>query len=250
MGAKKRTEIGNLAVVTGAGSGIGLATALRLAAGGAHVVCADLGDRGALAVAAIEDAGGTGEHAALDVARREDWSVLADRLHEHPLALTALVNNAGITRDSTLLKMTDAQFDSVIGVHLKGAWLGCQMMIPLMKDAGGGAIVNVSSTGRHGSFGQTNYAAAKAGIVGLTRTVALETARYGIRCNAVAPGAVNTPMLENVPERTKQAWLDSIALGRFAEPIEIANTIAFLLSPDSSYVTGHILDVTGLEQHP
>ncbi|UOQ56728.1 SDR family oxidoreductase [Leucobacter allii] len=244
MSAEART-----AVVTGAGSGIGLATATRLAADGHHVICADLGARGDRTAEAIRAAGGSAAGATLDVASDRSWTALADALREHGARLGALVNNAGVTRDRTLLKMSEEEFDTVIGVHLKGSWLGCRAMLPLLREHRGSAIVNVSSTGRHGSFGQSNYAAAKAGIVGLTKTIAIEAARYGVRCNAVAPGAVNTPMLASVPEETKRQWLDGIPLGRFAEPEEIASAISFLISEDASYVTGHVLDVNGSEHH-
>src|SRR5690606_15744658 len=118
-----------------------------------------------------------------------------------------------------------------------------------MRAGGCGAIVNISSSNRHGAFGQTNYSAAKAGIVGLTKAVAAEQAKYGIRCNAVAPGAINTPMIGDVPDRVRQQWMESIALGRLGEPAEIASAIAFLLSDAASYITAALLDVNGGEQH-
>lgn len=239
----------DVSVVTGAGSGIGLATAIRLGADGYHVICADLGARGDAARDVITKRGGSAETVALNVASRDDWIALANLLRERSDSLRALVNNAGVTRDRTMLKMSDDEFDTVISIHLKGSWLGCQLLLPLLRETQGAAIVNISSTGRHGAFGQTNYSSAKAGIVGLTKAVAIEAARYNVRCNAVAPGAVKTPMLEDVPESTKEKWLESIPLGRFAEPEEIAGAISFLLSSDASFITGHVLDVNGLEHH-
>jgi 3-oxoacyl-[acyl-carrier protein] reductase len=201
------------------------------------VVCADKNLAGAQAVAA-EVAGAAVEH---DVAERSSWEALMATVG----GVDILVNNAGVTRDRSLLKMTDDEWQTVIDIHLKGMWLGCQHVIPSMRERGGGAIVNLSSEARHGAFGQANYSAAKAGIVGLTRTVAIEHARHGVRCNAVAPGAVDTPMTQAVPQEVKDTWIPNIPLRRFAEPPEIAAAIAFLVSDDASYVTGQCLGVDG-----
>lgn len=228
---------GRTAIVTGAGSGIGAATARRLAAEGAAVVCADIDADSAAAIA--DEVGGVARH--LDVADRRSWEALVAAT----ATIDILVNNAGVTRDRSLLKMTDDEWQTVIDIHLKGMWLGCQHVVPPIRERGGGAIVNLSSEARRGAFGQANYSAAKAGIVGLTRTVAIEHARHGIRCNAVAPGAVDTPMTRAVPAAVREAWLPNIPLGRFAEAAEIAAVIVFLVSDDASYVTGQCLGVDG-----
>ncbi len=239
-------HVGRRYLVTGAGSGIGRATARLLAEHGAAVVAADLDADGARATVAGLDEATVVE---LDVSSRESWEEAARIVADLPGGLHGLVNNAGITRDRSLGKMSDAEWHSVIDVHLRGAWLGAQTLAPVLSEADSPAIVNLSSSGRHGSFGQTNYAAAKAGVVGLTKTLALELARHGVRCNAVAPGAVDTPMLADVPDSVKARWMDSIALGRLGRPEEIAEAIAFLLSPSASYVTAHVLDVNGGETH-
>jgi len=232
-------------IVTGAAQGIGKATALRLNEEGATVVVADRNGDGAEATAAeIAARGGRSLAVLIDVAERASWEACIARVVETFGRIDGLVNNAGVTRDSSLLKMTDEAWQTVIDVNLRGAWLGCQLTIPHMKE-NGGAIVNLSSESRWGAFGQSNYAAAKAGLVGLTRTVAFEHARHRIRANAVAPGTVSTAMVDAVPAHIRKGWLENIPMRREADPSEIASVIAFLLSDDASYVTGQILGVNG-----
>lgn len=233
-------------IVTGGASGIGRATVEHLAAHGAAVVIADVND------SAIEELRGSlekdghrvsGHH--LDVTSRDDWERLVDATLSTWGGISGLVNNAGITRDRSLLKMTDSEWATVLDVNLRGLWLGCQYVIPHMKEAGGGSIVNLSSESRDGAFGQANYASAKAGVVGLTKTVAVEHSRHGIRCNAIAPGTIETAMLADVPAEVKESWLPRIPLARLGKPEEVARTIAFLISEDSSYITGQVIGVDG-----
>jgi 3-oxoacyl-[acyl-carrier protein] reductase len=233
-------------VVTGAGSGIGRATALAVAAEGGTVVVADVNLDSASSVKnEVETAGGRALAVHLDVTKRPSWEVAVSEVVDRLGGINALVNNAGITRDRSLLRMTDDDWRTAIEVNLTGTWLGCQHVVPHLKAAGGGSIVNISSESRHGEFGQSNYAAAKAGVVGLTRTVALEHARHGVRCNAIAPGSIETPMVLAVPEEIRDGWLRDIPLGRIGMPAEVARAIVFLISEDSSYITGQVLAVDG-----
>ncbi len=241
----KRLE-GKTALVTGAAGGIGSAIAQRFAEEGAGVACTDLDLAGAEAVVErIRAAGGQAIAVEHDVSRRDSWEAAVARTLEAFGALDILVNNAGITRDRTLLKMSDEEWQAVIDVHLRGTFLGCQHGLAAMRDRGWGRIVNLSSISALGSYGQTNYSAAKAGIIGVTRTVALEGARYGVLVNAIAPGGVDTPMLRGIGEELFEQGREAVPLRRYAEPGEIAAVAAFLASDDASYVTGQVIHADG-----
>lgn len=232
-------------IVTGGAQGIGKSTAERLSEEGATVVVADRNIEGAQQVAKSLEANGTKAISVpLDVAERESWNQCVSTVVETLGTIDGLVNNAGVTRDRSLLKMTDDEWNTVIDIHLRGAWLGCQAVIPHMAKKGG-SIVNISSDARWGAFGQSNYSAAKSGLVGLTRTIVIEQSRNNVRVNAVAPGPVLTPMVEAVPEEVRKGWLANIPLKREAKPEEVASVIAFLLSDDASYVTGQVVGING-----
>jgi 3-oxoacyl-[acyl-carrier protein] reductase len=237
-----------VAVITGGARGIGYAIATTLHEHGAHVVIADLDLAATAAQKLTTDshgpAGATGVRC--DVTDEDDVRALVESTVTQHGGLHVFVNNAGITRDKTLLKMTSEQFRSVIDVHLYGAWLGTKYAAEAMRPNQRGAIVNISSiSGKVGMFGQTNYSAAKAGMVGLTKASAKELARDGIRVNAIQPGLIRTAMTESVPADVYAAKLAEIPLGRAGEPAEIGSAVLFLASDLSSYITGIVVEVAG-----
>jgi 3-oxoacyl-[acyl-carrier protein] reductase len=240
---------GKTAVVTGGAQGLGYAIAAKFVSEGAHVVLGDL-DLAATEAAAKQLGGNSEGPFAVavrsDVTTSDDVDALVTAAVERFGGLDIMVNNAGITRDATLRKMTEEQFDQVIAVHLKGTWLGLKAAAAIMRENKRGAIVNMSSiSGKVGLVGQTNYSAAKAGIVGMTKAAAKELAHLGVRVNAIQPGLIRSAMTEAMPQHIWDQKLAEVPMGRAGEPEEVAKVALFLASDLSSYMTGTVLEVTG-----
>ncbi|MEM6107520.1 3-oxoacyl-ACP reductase FabG [Mycobacterium sp. 050272] len=233
------------AVITGGAQGIGYAIAEAFATEGARVVLADLD--GAIAAAAAKV---LGSDLAVGVACNVVSAVEVERALETAVttfgSLDVMVNNAGIPRDASMRTMTEEQFDQVIAVHLKGCWNGTRLAAARMREQKSGAIVNISSlSGKVGMAGQTNYSAAKAGIVGLTKAAAKEVAHHGVRVNAIQPGLIRTAMTEAMPQKVWDQKMAEIPMGRAGEPAEVAAVALFYASSLSSYMTGTVAEVTG-----
>ncbi len=240
---------GKTALVTGGASGIGAATARRLAAEGARVAVCDVNEDGAREVAGELDGLGL----PMDVTDVESVNAAVEAASGQLGPVDVLVNNAGTDLFSFFVKTDPGLWDFVLGVNLRGVLAVTHAVLPGMQERRTGAIVNVSSeAGRVGSQGSAVYSAAKAGVIGFTKAIAREAARYRVRCNAVAPGPIETPLLNAAPkvlgeigERLKQGMVDQTQLGRSGEPEEVAAAIAFLASEDASYITGQTLNVSG-----
>jgi 3-oxoacyl-[acyl-carrier protein] reductase len=243
----ERSFSGKVALVTGASRGIGRAIALALAGGGATVIVGARSMKAAgRTVDEIVNGGGSAHALALDIA--DDRSVdaaMAEVLREHA-TIPLLVNNAGITRDNLLLRMKKEDWDEVIGTNLSGIYRICRQMVPSMVKARYGRIVNVTSVvARSGNPGQANYAAAKAGTEGFTRSLARELASRNITVNCVAPGFIETDMTENLTEAQREALLVQVPMKRLGRPEDVAAGVAYLLSENASFVTGITLDING-----
>jgi 3-oxoacyl-[acyl-carrier protein] reductase len=237
---------GKTAIVTGGAQGIGLAIARLFVQEGARVVIGDLNaDANDKAVAELG-----GESVArgvvCDVTQADQVAGLVQAAVDAFGSLDVMVNNAGITRDATMRKMTEEQFDQVITVHLKGCWNGTRLAAAWLREHGGGSIINISSiSGKVGMVGQTNYSAAKAGIVGLSKAAAKEVAHLGVRVNVVQPGLIRSAMTEAMPQHAWDQKMTEIPMGRAGEPDEVAKVVLFYASDLSSYMTGTVAEVTG-----
>jgi 3-oxoacyl-[acyl-carrier protein] reductase len=238
---------GRIALVTGAAQGIGRACALELAKAGATLAVADINEaKLALVVGEIEALGVTAAAFRIDVSNEESINAGAKAVLERFGKVEILVNNAGITRDSLMMSMKRADWDLVLNINLTGAFLLTQALLrPMIKNRWGRIVNMASVVGRAGQAGQVNYAASKAGLIGLTRSLAREVASRGINVNAVAPGYIETPMTAVLDEKVSAAMLATIPLGRRGTDLDIARAVKFLVSEDSSYITGHVLDVNG-----
>jgi 3-oxoacyl-[acyl-carrier protein] reductase len=236
---------GEIALVTGASRGIGAAIADELAAQGATVIGTATSESGAKAIADRLAANG-GHGRVLDVANAESIDTLIDGIAKDIGAISILVNNAGITRDNLLMRMKDEDWQAILDTNLTSVYRTSKAVMRAMMKARKGRIINIASVvGVTGNAGQTNYAAAKAGIIAFSKSLAKEIGSRGVTVNVVAPGYIATDMTKDLPEDAKQALMNQIALGRLGEPADIAHAVAFLAGPAAAYITGETLHVNG-----
>jgi len=234
-----------VALVTGGGRGIGLAIAEALAEGGARVAVVDVDEEGARAAAAgLPGKGHAGYRA--DVTQATEVQEVVQAVEEQIGPITILVNNAGITRDNLLLRMSEEEWDQVLSVNLKGAFNATKGVARGMMKRRQGAIVNIASViGRMGNAGQANYAASKAGLIGLTKSVAREFANRGVRCNAIAPGFIQTEMTAKLKPEVIEGLKGQIPMGTLGDPEDVARVVRFLVGPGAAYITGQVIGVDG-----
>ncbi|MFG6448571.1 3-oxoacyl-ACP reductase FabG [Roseateles sp. BYS180W] len=238
---------GKTAIITGAAQGIGLATALKFADEGAQLVLCDVRQEGVdAAVQACQARGARALGVVLSVTERAQLDAMVQATLAEFGRIDVLVNNAGITRDARLQKMSLEQFDAVIDVNLRGIFHATQAVLATMSEQGSGVVLNASSVvAQRGNFGQTNYVATKAAVEGITKTWARELGPQGIRVNAVSPGFVATSIIDTVPEKVLNGLREQVPLKRIGKPEEVANAYAFLASDEASYINGAVLEVSG-----
>ncbi len=247
-GAAQRLK-DKVSIVTGGAQGIGLATARKFAAEGAIVAIADVKQEAV--DAAVDEvrkalAGARVAGYRVDVTSRADIDAMVVALKARHGRIDVLVNNAGITLDARLQKMTEAQFDKVIAVNLKGTYNCAQAVVDTMVEQGGGVILNASSVvGIYGNFGQSNYAASKFGVIGFAKTWARELGPKGIRANAICPGFIATPILHTIPDKVMAQMVDRVPMKRLGQPEEVANLYAWLASDEASYINGAVIEIAG-----
>ena len=236
-----------VAIITGAGRGIGQATALKFAREGAKVVVCDLTQESiAETLALCEQAGAQTLGCVANVTDMKSLQAMVQATLAKFGRIDCLVNNAGIVADAQMKNMTDDQFDKVIAVNLKGVFNATKAVVDTMLAQQSGVILNSSSiVGLYGNFGQTNYAAAKFGVIGMAKTWARELGRKGIRSNAVCPGFISTSILATIPEKVINALEEKVPMGRLGKPEDVANTFAFLASDEASYINGAVIEVSG-----
>lgn len=233
-----------IALITGAASGIGLETARKFMKEGAIIAACDYNEDSLKK--AQSELGDNYKIYKMDVSKHDEVKLVVDRIVKELGRIDILINNAGITKDNFLVRMSEADFDAVISINLKGVYNVTQAVVPHMMNQRNGVILNASSVvGIYGNIGQTNYAASKAGLIGMTKTWSKELARYNIRVNAVAPGYISTPMTENLSEKVKDLVKEKTALGRMGEASDVANAYLFLSSDEAGYITGQVLGIDG-----
>ncbi len=236
-----------VAIITGAGSGIGKETALLFAREGAKVIVADINEiNGRETVAEIKNTGGEGFFVKLDISNNQQSRQMVMETLQKYGKIDVLINNGGIVQDALISKMTEEQWDRVININLKGAFNCIQAVVESMAGQGSGVIINTSSVvGLYGNIGQANYSAAKAGLIGLTKTLAKELGKKGIRINAVAPGFIMTPMTSNVPEKILEVMKEKTPLRRLGKAEDVAHAYLYLASDEANFVNGAVLSVDG-----
>jgi 3-oxoacyl-[acyl-carrier protein] reductase len=236
-----------VSIITGSGSGIGHATAVKFAREGAKVAVCDINEKAAHHVAKeINDSGGEAIHFHVDVTDKDSIALMVEGVMAKWGRIDTLVNNAGIVQDAQLKKMTEEQFDDVIDVNLKGVYNCTKAVVDIMLEQHSGCILNASSiVGLYGNFGQTNYAASKFAVIGMMKTWARELGKKGIRSNAICPGFIETPILKSMPHKVIQMMEEKVPMGRLGKPEEIANTYAWLASDEASYINGAVIEVSG-----
>lgn len=237
---------GKIALITGGANGIGLATTERFAREGARIILWDISDKGQHVVERLRKAGHEAIFHKVSVSNKGEVEQAVAEAHTHFSRIDILINNAGITRDRTLLKMSKQEWDEVIAVNLTGVFNCTQAVVPIMKEQQYGRIVSASSNvAIHGNFGQTNYVATKSAIIGMTKVWAMELGRYGITANCIAPGFIQTAMTDAMPEEVRKQSLPLIPLGKWGVPDDIANGYLYLASDEAAFVSGICLTIDG-----